>query len=68
MTNLTNLTIRDANKLLTSKQVKAAELTKAYLQRAQKFNKKLNVLESPRNLKYPQTTKKFKYRGRDSVA
>lgn len=43
MTDLTTLTIKEANKLLASKQVKATELTKAYLERAQKLNKKLNA-------------------------
>lgn len=41
--DLTNLTIKEANKLLASKQIKATELTKAYLERAQKLNKKLNA-------------------------
>lgn len=43
MINLTALTIKDTNKLLASKQVKATELTKAYLERANKLNKKLNA-------------------------
>lgn len=43
MTGLTSLTIKDANKLLASKQIKATELTKAYLERANKLNKKLNA-------------------------
>lgn len=43
MTDLSNLTIKDAGELLESKQVKAVELAKAYLDRAEKLNKKLNA-------------------------
>lgn len=43
MIDITSLTVKDTNKLLTSKQVKATELTKAYLERAKKLNKKLNA-------------------------
>ncbi|MBI3342067.1 Asp-tRNA(Asn)/Glu-tRNA(Gln) amidotransferase subunit GatA [Candidatus Curtissbacteria bacterium] len=41
--DLTQLTIKEAGEQLKAKQVKATELTEAYLDRAQKFNKKLNA-------------------------
>ena len=43
MIDITNLTIKEAGEMLASKQVKATELTKAYLDRAEKLNKKLNA-------------------------
>lgn len=42
MIDPTKLTIKDAISLIASKQLKAAELVSACLDRAQKFNKKLN--------------------------
>src|SRR3989344_9114936 len=43
MIDITNLTVKEAGEMLASKQVKATELTKAYLDRAEKLNKKLNA-------------------------
>lgn len=42
MLDITNLTIKDAHNLLVSKQIKAAELTQAFLDRAKDLNSKLN--------------------------
>lgn len=42
MTDITDLTIKTAGDLLSSKQVKAVELTKLFLKRATSLNKKLN--------------------------
>lgn len=42
MMDITNLTIRETAKLLSNKQIKVEELTKAYLARAHRLNKKLN--------------------------
>lgn len=42
MTDLSNLTIREASKLIQSKKLKALELTDACLDRAKKLNQKLN--------------------------
>src|SRR5579872_3253089 len=42
MQDITDLTIKDASTLLRSKEVKAEELTKAFLKRATSLNKKLN--------------------------
>lgn len=43
MTNLANLTIKEAGELIAGKQIKATDLAKAYLDRAEKLNKKLNA-------------------------
>ena len=42
MPDITNLTIKEVSKLLISKQIKAEELTEAFLKRAKDLNKKLN--------------------------
>lgn len=42
MIDVTDLTIKETNSLLTGKQIKAEELAKAFLKRAQELNKKLN--------------------------
>ncbi|HSX19255.1 MAG TPA: Asp-tRNA(Asn)/Glu-tRNA(Gln) amidotransferase subunit GatA [Candidatus Saccharimonadales bacterium] len=42
MMDITDLTIKDASSLLTSKEVKAEELAKAFLERTISLNKKLN--------------------------
>ena len=41
--DVTNLTIQEASKLISSQQIKAKELTSAYLDRAKKLNEKLNA-------------------------
>lgn len=43
MIDTTNLTIKDAGGLIAGKQIKAIDLAKAYLERAEKHNKKLNA-------------------------
>ena len=42
MKNISDLTIRETSDLLSSKQIKAQELTQAFLERAHRLNKKLN--------------------------
>src|SRR3989344_6642699 len=42
MTDITDLTIKDAGALLSTKQIKAQELTREFLKRAKKLNPKLN--------------------------
>ena len=42
MKNILDLTIREASDLLSSKQIKAQELTQAFLKRTHGLNKKLN--------------------------
>ena len=42
MTDITDLTIKDAGALLSSKQIKAQELTREFLKRAEKLNLKIN--------------------------
>ena len=41
-TDIANLTIQEASKLISSKQLKAQELAKAYLERAKKLNSQIN--------------------------
>jgi len=43
MPDFTSLTIQEASKLIASKQIKATELTRLYLDRAKKLNPKLNA-------------------------
>lgn len=43
MIDTTNLTIKEAGVLIAGKQIKATDLAKAYLDRAEKLNKKLNA-------------------------
>ena len=42
MKNISDLTIRETSDLLSSKQIKAQELTQAFLERTHRLNKKLN--------------------------
>jgi aspartyl-tRNA(Asn)/glutamyl-tRNA(Gln) amidotransferase subunit A len=41
--DITNLTIREASKFISSKQIKAKELSEAYIKRAKNLNKELNA-------------------------
>lgn len=42
MIDIINLTVQEASKLISSKQLKAQELAKAYLERAKKLNSQIN--------------------------